>query len=89
MTNNLKIWLQYYRASLIDTSRGKRVDFLGDSIIRDSFKLISFSKEEVDKIWNKYDEYYLKKVNITNKNSNTVEFQVIKLNKNEISSLFF
>lgn len=89
MTNNLKIWLQYYRASLIDTSRGKRVDFLGDSIIRDSFKLISFSKEEVDKIWNKYDEYYLKKVNITNKNSNTVEFQVIKLNKNEISSLDF
>ena len=89
MTNNLKIWLQYYRASLIDASRGKRVDFLGDPIIRDSFKLTSFSKEEVDKIWNKYHEYYLKKVNTTNKNSITVEFQVIKLNKNEISSLDF
>ena len=46
----IKNWLQYYRASLIDASRGRRLDFLEDPIIRESFNLSCFEEEEIKKI---------------------------------------
>jgi len=59
ISKSIKNWLQYYRASLIDASRGRRYDFLKDPIIREDFQLSFFKEDEIRRIvedFLKYDE---------------------------------
>ncbi|WP_315163177.1 AAA domain-containing protein [Capnocytophaga leadbetteri] len=73
ISNSVKNWLLYYRASLIDASRGRRLDFLEDPIIRKDFQLSSFKEDEIKRITEgllKYDIYCFKIDNyITDKDS--------------------
>ena len=73
INNSVKNWLLYYRASLIDASRGRRLDFLEDPIIRKDFQLSSFKEDEIKRITEgllKYDIYCFKIDNyITDKDS--------------------
>ncbi|MDL1914068.1 MAG: hypothetical protein FDW93_06025 [Bergeyella sp.] len=56
----LKNWLQYYRASLIDASRGNRCAYLGDPLVRDSFNIEELSQEETKLIWDEKNTYSFK-----------------------------
>lgn len=61
MTNGkLKNWLQYYRASLIDASRGNKYSYLGDPIVRDNFNIEELSQEETNLIWDEKNMYSFK-----------------------------
>lgn len=44
-------WLKYYRASLVDGSRGEKNNIFPETIQRDSEKLSSLTEIEVTKIW--------------------------------------
>lgn len=58
MTNErLKNWLKYYRASLIDSSRGSKYAYLGDPLNRNDFNIEQLSKEEVEQVWDEKNMY--------------------------------
>ena len=91
ISNSVKNWLLYYRASLIDASRGRRYDFLKDPIIREDFQLSFFKEDEIRRIvedFLKYDIYCFKTDNyITDKDSFEAiykegkEVEVVKIDK--------
>lgn len=54
--SNLKNWLGYYRASLIDSNRGSKNVENTFAIDRDSFCLTNLGKEEVERIWNQFNK---------------------------------
>lgn len=60
---SIKNFLQYYMASMVDASRGRRIDFLGEEAIpKKSFHFTSFSQADMQLIWNKlkYEPYFFK-----------------------------
>ena len=42
ISKSVKNWLLYYRASLIDASRGRKNDMLKEPIIKENFNLSCF-----------------------------------------------
>ena len=50
ISNSVKNWLLYYRASLIDASRGRRNDMLEEPIIKEDFNLSYFENDDIKRI---------------------------------------
>jgi hypothetical protein len=88
--DSLKNWLKYYRASLIDASRGTKNSMFPDSIIRENFDLDCFTAEETKAIWDKDNIYSFKIGDLVNNesdiaeiyNKKDVEYQIVNLGKN-------
>ena len=95
----LKNWLKYYRASLIDASRGGKLTMFTNPIIRDDFNLESFTEDETKEIWDKDNMYSFKSRDFVNNdndlaeiyNKKDVEYQIVNLGKDrkEVDSLKF
>lgn len=85
----LKRWLKYYRASLIDASRGGKTTMFTNPIIRQDFNLESFTEQETREIWDENNMYSFKFKEYVNNdtdlaaiyNKQDVEFQIINLGK--------
>lgn len=60
MLEELKNWIKYYRASLIDTSRGSKNSMIDGFIIRNDIFLDVFTKEETKKIWDEKNTFNCK-----------------------------
>ena len=62
ISKSVKNWLLYYRASLIDASRGRKNDMLKEPIIKENFNLSCFENNEIKIIseFLKYDPYCFK-----------------------------
>lgn len=60
MVEELKNWIKYYRASLIDTSRGNKNSLIDGFIIRNDIFLDVFTKEETKKIWDEKNTFNCK-----------------------------
>jgi hypothetical protein len=100
MTNErFKNWLKYYRASLIDSSRGSKYAYLGGPLNRKSFDIEQLSKEEVKQVWDEKNMYsfsigeYIEDMNQVDAlyDDEDAFFEVINLGKkgNEIDSVKF
>ncbi|MBT0548919.1 AAA domain-containing protein [Riemerella anatipestifer] len=95
----LKNWLKYYRASLIDASRGNKYSYLGDPIVRDNFSIEELSQEETKLIWDeknmysfKFEEYVTDLDQLeTLYDEEEEDFEVVNLGKggNEVNSVKF
>ena len=62
ISKSVKNWLLYYRASLIDASRGRRNDMLEEPIVRRDFNLSYFENDEIKIISHflRFDPYCFK-----------------------------
>lgn len=62
ISKSVKNWLLYYRASLIDASRGRRNDMLEEPIVRRNFNLSYFENDEIKIISHflRFDPYCFK-----------------------------
>lgn len=99
VTNKIKNWLQYYRASLIDASRGNKYAYLGDPIVRDNYNFNELLEGEVKVIWDdkniysfKFEEYISNESlldDIYTANKEGFEFINIGKNVNDIESIKF
>lgn len=99
ISNKLKNWLQYYRASLVDASRGNKYSYLGNPIIRDNYVFNELSDEEVKVIWDnnniysfKFEEYISSENQLDEIYTDNKEgFELVNIGKNvnEIESIKF
>jgi len=100
MTNErFKNWLKYYRASLIDSSRGSKYAYLGGPLNRKSFDIEQLSEVELKQVWDEKNMYsfsigeYIEDMNQVDAlyDDEDAFFEVINLGKkgNEIDSVKF
>ena len=100
MTNErFKNWLKYYRASLIDSSRGSKYAYLGGPLNRKSFDIEQLSEVELKQVWDEKNMYsfsigeYIEDMNQVDAlyDDEDAFFEIINLGKkgNEIDSVKF